>query len=105
MAIGKRRTRSLSIDGQRFRWRCDFNEPAEKFSAAWSEGHITQPDRLLIRPDEAPHKLLTVCWPACGGPVVKPSLVRACIEKAARRGWPAEHSLLELAGADISAEG
>jgi hypothetical protein len=104
MAVGKRRTRALAIDGQSFRWKCQFNHPAEQFSKAWSEGRITQPDRLIIRPEDEPHKLLTVCWPACRGPVVKPSLVRACILEARRRGWPADRAVLEIMGADVSGE-
>jgi hypothetical protein len=105
MGVSKRRTRPLSIDGHCFRWQCDFSESMVKSSISWSEGRITSPDRLLIRPDDAPHKLLTVCWPPCSGPVVKPALVKACIQEAIRHGWPAQQSVLELVGDDIPAQG
>jgi hypothetical protein len=59
-------------------------------------------DRLVVRPEVGPHRLLTVTWPACHGPVVKPRLVRACIEEALRRGWLAEHSVVTLSGAEVS---
>jgi hypothetical protein len=43
-----------------------------------------------------------VIWPACHGPIVKPALVRACIEKALRRGWLSEHRDLTLKGSELS---
>lgn len=101
MAIGKKRTRPLTLDGRQFRWRCDFNHPAEEFSTAMAEGRITTPDRLRVRPVDGPHQLLTVNWPPCQGPLVLPELVRACIEEARRRGWLEEHAVMELAGADV----
>jgi hypothetical protein len=102
MAVGRRRTRRLCVDGRCFRWRCDFNEPLEKFSVGYAKrGTSWRPDTLVIRPEDGPHRLLTVTWPACQGPVVKPRLVRACIEEALRRGWLTDHSGMILAGADV----
>jgi hypothetical protein len=102
MAVGKRRTRRLTANGRHFRWRCDFNEPLERFSAGYAERGMTwRPDRLLVRPEDAPHYLLTVAWPACHGPVVKPRLVRACIEEALRRGWLVEQSMVTLSGPEV----
>ena len=103
MAVGKRRPRSLTVNGRRFRWRCEFHDPAERYSVAMAEGRITSPDRLVIRPESCPHRLLTVSWPPCHGPVVLPGLVRACVEAASRRGWPDERASLELAGKDVPA--
>jgi hypothetical protein len=103
MAVGKRRTRRLTVAGRCFRWRCEFSEPAERFSVSYAAcGESWAPDRLVLRPEEEPHRLLTVTWPACHGPVVRPELVRACIEEALRRGWLAEHQAVTLAGTDIS---
>ena len=101
MAVGKRSTRPIYVKGQRFRWRCQFNEPLERFSVAMAEGRMTSPDRLLVRPEASPHLLLTVSWPPCRGPVVKPGLVRKCIVEALRCGWPEEQVSLELAGSDV----
>jgi hypothetical protein len=102
MAVGKRRTRRLTVEGHSFRWRCEFSEPAERFSVSYAErGGSWAPDRLLIRPEEDPHRLLTVTWPACHGPVVRPGLVRACVEEALRRGWLAAHPTMTLAGTDL----
>jgi hypothetical protein len=102
MAIGKRRTRPLSLDGQQFRWRCDFSLPMEMTTAAYArEGESWQPDTLIVRPVEGPHRLLTVTWPACKGPLVTPGLVRACVEEALRRGWLTAQPALELAGTDV----
>jgi hypothetical protein len=89
------------MDGQCFRWRCEFHYPAERASTAWSEGRITSPDRLIVRPENSPHNSLTVSWPPCCGPVVKPAMVRACIEEALRRGWLREHRILDLQGTDV----
>jgi hypothetical protein len=52
----------------------------------------------------SPHNLLTVSWPPCSGPVVKPALVRACIEEALRRGWLAELRVLDLQGTDVPSQ-
>jgi hypothetical protein len=103
MATGKRRTRRLTAHGQAFRWRCDFNEPAERFSVGYAQcGQTWRPDSLVIRPEEGPHRLLTVTWPACLGPVVKPRLVRACLEEALRRGWLTESPVLTFPGSEVS---
>lgn len=103
MATGKRRTRRLTAHGRAFRWRCDFNEPLERFSVGYAQrGHTWRPDTLVIRPEDGPHRLLTVTWPACLGPVVKPRLVRACVEEALRRGWLTEHPILSLVGSEVS---
>jgi hypothetical protein len=102
MAIGKRRTRPLSLGGQHFRWRCDFSLPVEMASAAYAtEGASWQTDTLIVRPVDGPHRLLTVTWPACNGPLVTPGLVRACVEEALRRGWLTTLPSLELAGTDV----
>jgi hypothetical protein len=106
MATGKRRTRPLSLDGRRFRWRCEFNGQLEMHSVGYQERGASWPaDALVIRPEDGPHRRLTVSWPACKGPVVTPGLVRACIEEALRLGWLSESSALELAGADVPAGG
>lgn len=104
MTTGKKRTRPITIAGQHFRWRLEFNDKFDRLSVAWAEGRVTTPDRLLVRPEEAPDKLLTVSWPPCSGPIVQPALVKACIEEAIRRGWPAQRTLLDLAGADVPAQ-
>jgi hypothetical protein len=105
MAVGKRRTRPLVFGSRRFRWRCDFNDPREKSSVAWHEGRITTPDRLLVRPEDGPHRVLTVSWPPCCGPVVSPGLVRACVEEAVRRGWLTDVRTMDLRGADVPSGG
>lgn len=87
----------ITVDGQRFRWNCDFGEPADKFSAAYAKsGHEWEPDRLIVRLEERPHHVLTVTWPACSGPPgVLPRNVRAAIQAATDRKWlEAEHSLV-----------
>ena len=71
----------------------------EERGAAWPA------DALLIRPEDAPHRRLTITRPACEGPVVTPGLVRACIEEALRRGWLTEWSALGLVSADVPAGG
>jgi hypothetical protein len=94
--------RLLIRDGGRFRWACSFHDPLERFSAAYAErGQSWSPDVLTVRPEDGPHRLLTVSWPPCRGPVVQPGLVRACIEEALRRGWLAEHPVVQLAGPDV----
>jgi hypothetical protein len=99
MATGKRRTRPLSLGGRRFRWRCEFSHPLEVFSAGYEErGASWPPDTLVVRPEDGPHGLLTVTWPACEGPVVTPGMVRSCVEEALRRGWLAELPVLKLPG-------
>src|SRR5205823_4524663 len=104
MAVGRRSTRRMTVEGRSFRWRCDFNEPLERFSVSYAKrGETWRPDSLVVRPEEGPHRLLTVTWPACQGPVVKPRLVRACVREALRRGWLAEHPLVALAGRDVPA--
>jgi hypothetical protein len=100
MAIGKRGSRPLVLDGRHFRWRCEFNDPLEIFSVAFTEGRITTPDRLIVRPVDGPHRVLAVAWAPCKGPVVTPELVRRCVEEALRRGWLSERPSLELAGAE-----
>lgn len=102
MATGKRRTRPLSLGNRRFRWRCDFNHPLEAFSTGYRErGAFWSPDTLVIRPEDGPHRRLTVTWPACRGPLVTPGLVRTCVEEGLHQGWLTESPALELAGADI----
>jgi hypothetical protein len=103
MAVGKRRTRRLDVNGVSFRWRCDFHEPADQFSSSYAaDGTTWKPDTLVVRPEEGPHRLLTVTWPACHAPLVLPGLVRACIMEALHRGWLAEHPALTLAGNEAS---
>ena len=102
MAIGKRHTRRIQVDGQDFRWRCDFHEPADKFSKGFVEqGQTWKPDTLIIRPEDNPNRLLTVTWPACLAPVVTPHFVRLCIMEALQQGWLKELVSITLAGADI----
>lgn len=106
MATGKKRTRPLALDGRRFRWRCEFNDPLEAFSVGYAErGGAWPPDTLVVRPEDGPHRLLTVTWPACKGPVVTPGLVRACIEEALRRGWLTEVPDMELMSTDVPTGG
>lgn len=102
MTIGKRRTRPLSFGSHRFRWRCAFSHPSEVSSVGYQEwGASWLPDVLVVRPEEGPHRRLTVTWPACKGPLVTPGLVRTCVEEALRRGWLSELAVLELAGIDV----
>jgi hypothetical protein len=104
MAIGKRGTRPLSLDGREFRWRCDFSAPYEMASSGYaSEGASWPPDTLVVRPVDGPHRRLTVTWLACKGPLVTPGLVRACVEEALRRGWLMELPNLDLVGVDVVA--
>ncbi len=104
MAVGKGRTRPLMVQGCRFRWRCEFNEPSEKFSVDYARNGTTwKPDKLVVRPENGPHRLLNVTWPACQGPVVIPRLVRACIEEAIQRGWLAELPVMTLEGFQVAA--
>ena len=49
-------------------------------------------------------QLLTVCWPACGGQIVTPGVVSACVQKAIRKGWPDGNATMELSGDEVSAE-
>ena len=99
MTLGKHKTRPITVEGRRFRWRCDFNHPDLMLSEMAFNYRLNNfPDRLLVRPDDAPHRLLTVSWPPCHAPLVKSCLVRACTEEALRQGWLAEHSVMELAG-------
>ena len=77
--------RPFVLDGRRFRWACHFHYPIEVLSTSYAKhGHTWRPDALLVRREDRPHCLLTVAWPACHGPLVKPRLVRACIEEALR---------------------
>ena len=100
--MNSRGKRLLIVDARRFWWRCDFHEPAEKFSVGYAErGTTWKPDQLIIRPEDGPHQLLTVTWPACRGQIIKPSLVRACIDEAVRRGWLEELRELTFAGSDL----
>jgi hypothetical protein len=94
--------RSLALGGRQFRWACCFNHPLEVFSVGYvKRGASWPPDRLLVRSEDGAHRLLTVRWPACRGPVVKPALVRACVEEALRRGWLDTHAVLDLAGEEV----
>jgi|GEM_PF-3449534 len=104
MAIGKRRTRPLSLGTRRFRWRCEFSYPAEVFSAGHQDRAASwPPDMLVVRPEDGPYRRLTVTWPACEGPLVTPCLVHTCVEEALRRGWLTESPDLELAGVNVPA--
>jgi hypothetical protein len=58
-------------------------------------------DRLLFRPEAGSHRLPTVSWPAGRGPVVKPGLVRACVEEVLRRGWLVTHTVLDPAVEEV----
>lgn len=99
MARRWRGYRLITVNGRRFRWKCDFNEPADKFSAAYARsGHEWEPDRLIVLVEENPHDTLTVTWPACEAPSIQPRDVRAAIHAAMDRNWlDAAHSLVLLA--------
>src|SRR3954471_13258009 len=102
MAVGRGRTRRLTVGAQHFRWRCEFHLPAEKHSVGYAQqGKSWKPDTLLIRPEDGPHRLLAVIWPPCEGPLVQPRLVRSCIEEAFRRGWLDHHPAIVLNGPEI----
>ena len=73
--------------------------------SAGAEELAAQPDRLLVRPEDAADRLLSVHWPFRESPVVKPALVRACVEEALRRGWPDRLAVLEMAGAEVPSPG
>lgn len=85
--------RPLVVAGQRFRWRCDFNYVFEYHSVALGR---LPPDMLLVRSEEYPHAILTVKWDQFRFPLVTPQLVRACVEEAARWGWPDAVSTLRI---------
>lgn len=103
MAPGRRGTRRITIDGRHFRWRCEFNEPLERFSVGYAKhGDTWRPDRLLVRPEDGAHRLLAVTWPACEAPIIKPRLVRACIREALRQGWLTGRAEMTLAGRDFT---
>ena len=70
------------LDGRHFRWRCELNDLLEVSPVAFAEGRVTTPDRLIVRPVEGPHRLLSVIWAPCNGPVVTPEWVRVCVEEA-----------------------
>jgi hypothetical protein len=102
MAKTRRGYSPLVLDGRRFRWACEFHYPFEIMSAGYARnGSTWRPDTLVIRPEDRPQRLLTVTWPACCGPLVKPGVVRACIEEALRREWLGDYSVMKLAGCDV----
>ena len=103
MAVGKRRTRPIVVDGRPFRWRCEVNDSLEMLSVAKGKANLHLPDRLIVRPEEGAHQILTVSWPPGQAPFLRPAFVRACIELAVHRGWLGEHAAVNLAGADIPA--
>jgi hypothetical protein len=90
------------LNGRHFRWRCEFNDPLEICSVAFTEGRITTSDRLIVRPVDGPHRVLAVAWAPCKGPLVTPELVRLCVEEALRRGWLSERPSLGLDGAEVT---
>jgi hypothetical protein len=106
MAKNWRGYRPFVLDGRRFRWACRFHYPVEMLSASYGKrGSTWRPDTLLVRPEDGPQRSLRVTWPACFGPIVKPAVVRVCIEEGLRRGWLSEHRDLELKGEEfLSAE-
>jgi hypothetical protein len=63
---------------------------------------MTSSDRLIIRPLDGPHRLLTVTWVPCHDPVVTPQWVPACVGESLRRGWLSEWKELELQGAEVN---
>jgi hypothetical protein len=102
MATGRRRTRILTVGDRQFLWRCDLSHPAEVHSVGYAErGASWPPDRLIVRPEDGPHRCLTVTWSACYAPTLRPALVRVCVEEALRRGWLTELGELNLSGADL----
>lgn len=99
MASSWKGYRSITVNDLRFRWLCGFHYPAEMGSVGFAKnGANWPPDTLLVRLESSPHKTLTVCWKACRGPFVTPSLVRKLIEKAIAKKWPSELSELCLDG-------
>jgi hypothetical protein len=98
--------RLIVVASQRFRWACHFHYPMEALSTSYAKrGATWPPDTLVVRPEERPERLLRVTWPACYGPILKPVLVRACIEEALRRGWLSDSANLEFAGAELPVPG
>jgi|GEM_PF-1807781 len=95
MAKRWRGCRLITVNGRRFRWKCDFNEPLDKSSVAYARnGHEWAPDRLIVLLEESPNHVLTVTWPACDAPVIRPRDIRAVIQAAMDRKWlESEHSL------------
>ncbi len=95
--------RPLVLGGRRFRWACHFHYPIEVLSAAYGKrGSTWRPDTLVVRPEDSPQRLLSVTWPACYGPVLKPGFVREVIEEALHRGWLTEHPDLRLEGSELA---
>jgi hypothetical protein len=102
MASDWRGYRAIVVNNQRFRWRCAFHYPSEVLSVGYARrGQSWPPDVLIVRPEDRPHRVLRVEWPACHGPLVTPALVRVCIEEGLRRGWLAEVPVLRLAGSEL----
>ncbi len=101
MANDWRGWRAFAVDDRRFRWRCSFNHPLERFSVGYAKsGSSWPPDQLIVCSENHPRQRLIVSWPACLGPLVQSSVVREYIDEALRRGWLDEHPTLELTGSE-----
>jgi hypothetical protein len=96
--------RPLVLNGRRFRWVCRFHYPIEVLSVGFAtSGSTWPPDTVVVRPEDHPQSVLSVTWPPCSGPIVKPGFVRVCVEEAFRRGWLSEHMSLTLPGSEVPA--
>ena len=102
MAFGKKGYRRLVVRGRVFFWRYDCQDPVIRLALAASTGagdrhdppHV---DRVLIRPEDQPHRVLRVdCGFTC--PLVTPAAVRKWLEAALVLGWPDRRDSLELNG-------
>lgn len=104
MAFVKRDFRRLLAGKRMFFWRYACQDPVIRMALAHSRRALaTEPheDRVLVRPEDAPHRLLRVyCGVGC--PLVTPGVVRRWIDTAASLGWPSERVSLELDGLDES---
>lgn len=88
MAGQWRNYRPIVIDGVRYRWQCDHD--------------CSHLGGFIVRPEEDPQMLLDVEWSHA---LIKPALVRLCIELALEQGWMSEHRNLALTYQELLASG
>ncbi|MFF3664319.1 hypothetical protein [Microtetraspora malaysiensis] len=88
MAIPKKGSRPISVDGTAFRWRV-------RHKATHPQGNAWNPLTLAVERAEDPGRVLIVSLP-CARPdnslgertiAVRPALVAGCIRRAVEQGW------------------